>query len=136
MGMAPFVVSAKVPLAGTKMPKPRMSAAERLRRLEEAKAFLRQHLAAHPVPARTLIKDAKTVGIASRTLHRAKDALGVQVQRQGWGQGGQWLWAVPTEQEPAVMASLAAAGETQRRTPIGAKTILAAQNIATKVPTC
>ena len=106
MGMAPFLASAKVPLAGTKVPTMRMSGAERLRRLEEAKAFLRQHLAAHPVPARTLIKDAKTVGIASRTLHQAKDALGVQVQRQGWGQGGQWLWAVPTELESGAPASL------------------------------
>ena len=117
MGMAPFHASAKVPPAGAKMPKARMSAVERLRRLEEAKAFLRQHLAAHPVPARILIKDAKAEGIASRTLHRAKDALGVQVQRQGWGQGGQWLWAVATVQEPAVMASLLAAGGTCQRAP-------------------
>lgn len=103
MGTAPFASSAKVP-------KLRLSAAERLRRLEEAKAFLRRHLATSPVPARVLIKEASAVGIANRTLHRAKDALGVQVQRQGWGQGGQWFWAVPAEQELAAMASLAAAG--------------------------
>lgn len=115
MGTAPFPVSAKVPPVGTKVPKPRMSAAERLRRLEEAKTFLRQHLAAHPLPARTLIKDAKTAGIASRTLHRAKDALGVQVQRQGWGQGGRWWWGVPMEPERAAVASHTAAGGTQRR---------------------
>ncbi len=116
MGTAPFVASTKWPQAGTKVPISRMSAAERVRRLEEAKAFLRQHLAAHPVPARILIKNARTAGIASRTLHRAKDVLGVQVQRQGWGQGGQWLWAVPTKPEPAVMASLAAAGEPHTHT--------------------
>lgn len=117
MGTGPFVVSAKAPPDGTKVPKPQLSAAERLRRLEEAKAFLRQHLGAQPVPARALIKDAKKVGITNRTLHRAKDALGVQVQRQGWGQGGQWLWAVSTEPESAAMASLASAGDPRKRIP-------------------
>lgn len=110
MGMAPFVASAKMPTTGTKVPKPRINAAERLRRLEEAKAFLRQHLTTKPLPAQALIKDAKTVGISIRTLHRAKDALGVKVQRQGWGQGGQWLWAVPMEQESVTITSLVAAG--------------------------
>ena len=115
MGTAPFAARTRVPPAGTKVPIPRLSAAERLRRLEEAKAFLRQHLRAHPVPARILIKDAKAAGIASRTLHRAKDALGVQVQRQGWGQGGQWLWAVPPQPEPATMTSLTVAGGGRKR---------------------
>jgi hypothetical protein len=92
------------------MPSQRISAAERLRRLEEAKAFLHQHLTAQPVPARVLIKDAKVAGIASRTLHRAKDALGVQVQRQGWGQGGQWLWAAPVRQDPTGIIPFVGAG--------------------------
>jgi hypothetical protein len=117
MGMDPFVASTKVPPAGAKVPKARMSAAERLHRLDEAKVFLRKHLAVHPVPARMLIMDAKAAGIASRTLHRAKDVLGVQVQRQGWGQGGQWLWAVPTEQELAGSASLATVGGSCSHTP-------------------
>jgi hypothetical protein len=114
MGMAPFPASANMPLAGTSVPKPRLCAAERLRRLEEAKAFLRQHLTSHPVPAGILIKDAKAVGIASRTLHRAKDALGVQVQRQGWGQGGRWLWAGPKKQELAARTALATGGMYKR----------------------
>jgi hypothetical protein len=88
MGVAPFEALAK-------MPSQRISAKERLRRLEEAKRFLRQQLATGPRPAKALIKDAKAAGIVSRTLHRAKDALDVQVQRHGWGQGGQWIWVPP-----------------------------------------
>ena len=84
MGIGPFVANAK-------LPKTRLSKEERLRRLEEAKAFLRQHLTPEPMQARVLIKDAKAAGIASRTLHRAKDMLVVQVQRQGRGQVAQWL---------------------------------------------
>ena len=110
MGIGPFVAHAKVP-------KQRLSAEERLHRLEEAKAFLRQHLTAQPIPARVLIKDAKAAGIASRTLHRAKDVLGVQVQRQGWGHGGQWLWAAPSGQEPTWTSALLAASGTSRHAP-------------------
>lgn len=87
------MAAGKLPFgAGAKVPTRTVSTQERLRRLEEAKAFLGQHLADGPQPAHQLIIDAKTAGIASRTLHRAKDALGVQVQRRGWGQGGQWVW--------------------------------------------
>jgi hypothetical protein len=69
-----------------------MSAAERLRRLEEAKAFLRQQLVGSPQPARAMLKAAKAAGIAKRTLHRAKASLGVQVHRDGWGKRGRWVW--------------------------------------------
>lgn len=134
MGIGPFAGVAKLPSrtnakmpneadaspqggTGAKMPSQRISAAERLRRLEEAKAFLHQHLTAQPVPARVLIKDAKAAGIASRTLHRAKDALGVQVQRQGWGQGGQWLWAAPARQAPTKTKAVLTAGAASRHTP-------------------
>ena len=87
----------------TKLPKPRLSAAERLRRLEEARAFLRQHLAAGPQPARTLLKAAKTAGIAERTLHRAKDLLGVTTERSGGYAGhGQWVWFPPAANGDAV----------------------------------
>jgi hypothetical protein len=85
-----------------------MSAAERLRRLEEAKAFLRQQLAVSPQPARAVLKAAKAVGIATRTLHRAKAALGVQVQRDGWGKRGRWVWlpitSSPGSQDPLARA--------------------------------
>lgn len=73
-----------------------LSELDRLRRLEEAKAFLRQHLSAGPQPARTLLKAARVAGIATRTLHRAKDALGVKPERSGgYGAHGQWTWYPP-----------------------------------------
>lgn len=85
----PFASSAKLPSQS-------ISAAERLRRLEESKAFLRAHLAAGPQPARTLHKAARAAGIATRTLHRAKDALGVRPERSGgYGAHGQWTWYPP-----------------------------------------
>ena len=79
-----------------KLPKLRLSTAERLRRLEEAMAFLRQHLAAGPQPARVLLKAANNAGIAERTLHRAKDLLGVTTERSGgYAARGQWVWYPP-----------------------------------------
>ncbi|HLV99398.1 MAG TPA: hypothetical protein VKT82_12055 [Ktedonobacterales bacterium] len=103
MGTAPFADSAKLPSgthaklpksASTKVPQQQRSAAERLRRLEEAIAFLRQHLATGPQPAKTLLQAAKAAGIAERTLHRAKDVLGVTAEHTGWH--GEWVWVPPT----------------------------------------
>lgn len=95
--------TAKMPFASSaKLPSQSISAAERLRRLEESKAFLRAHLAAGPQPARTLHKAARAAGIATRTLHRAKDALGVRPERSGgYGAHGQWTWYPPKVGEPA-----------------------------------
>ena len=73
---------------GTKLPNQQLSTAERLRRLEEAIAFLR-YLAAGPQPAKTLLQAAYAAGIAERTLHRAKDVLGVTTEHTGWhGESG------------------------------------------------
>lgn len=106
MGTAPFVPSAKMPVSrsaklpsGTnaRLPKQRLSAAERLQRLEEAKAFVRQQLAGGSQPARVMLNAAKAAGIAERTLHRAKDLLGVRTERAGGYAGqGQWVWYPPT----------------------------------------
>jgi hypothetical protein len=121
MGISPFVANAKLPSRtnakvpneaeamlppetnaqmpfgpAAQMPSQRISAAERLRRLEEAKAFLRAHLAIGPQPARSLLKAARAAGIATRTLHRAKDALGIRPERSGgYGAHGQWTWYPP-----------------------------------------
>ena len=98
MGMAPFEANDELPnrssklpnMDGSKLPNPRLSATERLRRLEEAIAFLQHHLAAGPQPAKSLLQAAKSVGIAERTLHRAKDVLGVTTEHTGWHGG--WVW--------------------------------------------
>ena len=101
MGTAPFVANDELPKRSSKLPnwesaelpKARMSAAERLRRLEEAIAFLQHHLAAGPQPAKTLLQAAYAAGIAERTLHRAKDVLGVTTAHTGWHGG--WVWVPP-----------------------------------------
>ena len=49
---------------------------------EEAKAFLRDTLAAGPVPVKDVKKQAREAGIAYRTLERAKQALKVRSGRQ------------------------------------------------------
>lgn len=124
MAIVPFVgvakmtirTNAKLPiparaslLGGTnaKLPNRRISAAERLRRLEEAKVFLRAHLAGGPQPARALLKAARAAGIATRTLHRAKDALGVRPERSGgYGAHGQWTWYPPAAGGQATTSSV------------------------------
>jgi hypothetical protein len=84
MGIAPFVGVAKTRRV--------VSAEERLRRLEEAKAFLLMQVADGPQPAWAILRAARAAGIATRTLNRAKAALGVRVQREGCGGQGQWMW--------------------------------------------
>jgi len=79
--------------SNAQLPHQRLSVEERLRRLEEAKAFLRQQLASGPQLARVVLKAAHAAGIATRTLHRAKDALGVRPERSGgYGAHGRWTW--------------------------------------------
>ena len=105
MDTTPFFASTKLPgRTYAKLSKPQMNAEERLRRLEEAIAFLRQHLAAGPQPAKTLLKAANTAGIAERTLHRAKDVLGVTTEHTIWH--GQWVWRPPAAMESSSQAAM------------------------------
>ena len=77
------------------LPQPWLGTVKRLRQLE-TKLVLHQCLAAGPQPARKLLKAANTAGIAERTLHRAKDLLGVTTLRSGgYGVHGQWVWFPP-----------------------------------------
>ncbi len=63
--------------------------------LEEAEAFLLDLLAAGPVDSKTVFKEARRLGIAERTLKRAKAKAGIKSQKIGntWvfrlGHGGQ-----------------------------------------------
>ena len=68
--------------ARAKLPKPRLSAEERLRRLEEAMAFLRQHLAAGPRQARLskagINLSLFTTSSSAADVHDLIQALGYQ----------------------------------------------------------
>ena len=56
--------------------------------LEEARAWLKAQLADSPVPSATVLKKAKTDGIAERTLRRAKIELGIVSEKEGKA----WVW--------------------------------------------
>jgi hypothetical protein len=68
-------------------------------KLEQAKAFLREQLAGGPVQGRIVAERAEEEGINSRTLRRAREALGVRSIRTAVGQP--WLWAMPAD-TPAI----------------------------------
>jgi hypothetical protein len=61
---------------------------------DDAEAFLGELLAAAPVPAREVQREARAAGIAPRTLERAKSRLHVKSIRPD-GFTGPWSWALP-----------------------------------------
>jgi RecA-family ATPase len=63
--------------------------------LDEAVDWLRDVLAAGPMAAKEVRATARTDGIASRTLDRAKTTLGIVATREGYSSGGRWVWALP-----------------------------------------
>lgn len=56
--------------------------------VEEAEGFLLEVLAAGPIAAKELVREAKECGISKRTLDRAKKKLGVRSRKEG----DQWHW--------------------------------------------
>mgnify|MGYP000921596360 FL=1 len=62
---------------------------------EEAEGWLRDFLAAGPVPSAKVANEADRAGIAKRTLHRAKRDLGIVSCREG----AAWAWALPDSRE-------------------------------------
>jgi hypothetical protein len=65
--------------------------------LAEATRVLKEILADGPLAAGNVKKQAATAGVAERTLHRARQALGVTTRRQGFGQGGYYVWSMPAD---------------------------------------
>ena len=66
-----------------------------LRPREIAKAFLRAQLANGPQPSTVVQQVAAFEGISERTLDRAKAEAGVNSERIGFGDEGEWLWSLP-----------------------------------------
>ena len=80
----------------------------------DAEAFLRDILAGGPVPAKDVLRAAKTNGVSERTLKRAKSHLGVRSQRMGGlGTDGQWHWWLPTKTATSRITEDVAPLETQ-----------------------
>ncbi len=69
--------------------------------VDEAADFLRELLAAGPVEAKAVMKEAKAAGIADITLRRAKAALGITVKRstRPGEKTGPWVWALQADQD-------------------------------------
>jgi hypothetical protein len=61
----------------------------------EAEEYLRDKLSAGPVPVKEVDEHARALGIARRTLARARKALGVRTVKDGFGGG--WLLSLPDE---------------------------------------
>jgi len=69
--------------------------------LEGAKRFLIKLLAAGPMAAKELKREAKDAGIAWVTVRRAKDELGIEPYKRGFGGSGIWFWKLPgTDDDP------------------------------------
>ena len=62
--------------------------------LGEARSWLRQVLADGPRPARELVAEARTMGIAVRTYHAARKAEGV-IARKEQTVNGPWILMLP-----------------------------------------
>ncbi len=58
----------------------------------EGAAFLEELLAVGPLAAKEVYREAREAGIAKATLRRAKAQAGVTVSREGFGEGGRWIW--------------------------------------------
>jgi hypothetical protein len=63
--------------------------------VQEAVEVLRSILEAGPVPSEDAKREARKAGVAEKTLHRAKDFLGVKSRKMGFSGKGVWQWALP-----------------------------------------
>jgi hypothetical protein len=60
---------------------------------DDAEDWLREALAAGPRASRDVQRDARADGVTERTLRRARESLGVIVERRGAvGSGQRWIW--------------------------------------------
>jgi hypothetical protein len=63
--------------------------------IETAKNFIRARLAEGPVLQKEIEAAAREIGIASRTLRRAKEAIGVVAWKEKGSLLGRWFWRMP-----------------------------------------
>jgi hypothetical protein len=70
-------------------------------RLEEACKFLRKALSDGPKPIIDIEGRAAVLGISDRTLNRARELLGVESYKKGFGKNGAWfVWIPGTKNQP------------------------------------
>jgi len=71
------------------------------RAVERAAEWLGEALADGPVSMKELQRMARESGHAWPTVERAKNKAGINSDRQGFGPGAVWYWALPDPQPPA-----------------------------------
>ena len=79
---------------------------------DEAGEFLRTVLAAGPVRASQVLREAREAGHSERTIRRAKNELNIAAVKEGMGGG--WVWTLPkaaTEPEDGHAERVAAFGD-------------------------
>jgi energy-coupling factor transporter ATP-binding protein EcfA2 len=69
----------------------------------DAEDLLRDLLLTGPATAREIKRQAADASISEKALRRARERLGVQVRRQGFGRGASYVWVFPDD--PSVMPS-------------------------------
>jgi putative DNA primase/helicase len=73
--------------------------------MDEAREFLMDELAAGPMPSKDVLRDARQMGIADKTLRRAQKALGVIAEKAAFQGGG--AGDCRTTTDPAKVAKMA-----------------------------
>jgi hypothetical protein len=61
----------------------------------DAMEFLRAALVGAPVPAAELSRVAHERGLTPKAIRSAREALGVKIERNGFGPGSKSLWSLP-----------------------------------------
>jgi hypothetical protein len=61
----------------------------------DAVAFLQAALAGDPVPASQVSRMAREHGLTPKAIRMGREALGVEIERNGFGPGGRSLWSLP-----------------------------------------
>ena len=60
-----------------------------------AAQFLQAALAGGPVPATQVSRMAHEHGLTAKAIRMGREALGVEIERSGFGPGGRSLWSLP-----------------------------------------
>ena len=61
----------------------------------DAMEFLQAALAGDPVPATEVSRMAHERGLTPKAIRSAREALGVKIERNGFGPGSKSLWSLP-----------------------------------------
>jgi len=61
----------------------------------DAMEFLQAALAGDPVPATEVSRMAHEHGLTAKAIRSAREALGVEIERSGFGPGSRSLWSLP-----------------------------------------